>query len=154
MSQEKRTPRQPEFKVVSEDWGSLKLRDDAIVSTRIVLADLVVVSETEVFGPQLGIRPMLAVRVVCPQNLLDLVKGKPVVSPTVDFPLTQPGYERIEIAEISKPTKSIYLFENYRLTLQVNVSGVARNLGYCTIAGNPVYNVNWRLEQAIEKVSA
>ena len=82
-----------------------------------------------------------------------MVKGKPVVAPSSDLPITDPGFEKIEVAETIKPTQSTYEFEDYRVTVQLSVTGVARNLNYSTVAGNPPYSVSWTLIQQVVKAT-
>jgi hypothetical protein len=145
-----KVPRQPEFQVVSELSGLARLADGAMVHTRIILADLVVYKE-DLMGPQLAVNPVMALRVVPTSDFIEKVKDRPMIPLGESVPVSpEQGYEKIELAEILKPTISTYEFENSRLSLNVEFQSAARTLNYKTIAGGPPYNLRWTVIPKLE----
>lgn len=145
------TARQVDFKATSEDWGQTILADGTSVETRIILADLVIISE-DLLGPQMGANPVVAVRIKCPAKLINEFKDKQLV-PMIPPPITlEAGFERIGIEKIVKPTQSTYTFETYTLTISLSIDSAARNKNYKTVTGCPVYNVRWTTSVKVVKV--
>lgn len=153
MSEKRAIPRQPDFEIISEEWGTVKLIDEAVVKSRIIMGDLVIEREDDLFGAQVAVTASIALRVLCASKVSELVKQRPIVTQIIPL-TTDAGYERIEVAEILVPTVSIYKFEDYRLTLRLQINAVARNLQYRTLAGAPLYNVRSRIDQEIERIKA
>jgi hypothetical protein len=151
MSEKKTIPRQPDFAIISEEWGVAKLIDETVVKSRIIMGDLVVEREGDLFGPQVAVTASIALRVLCGSKVSELVKQRPIVTQIIPL-TTEAGYERIEVAEMMVPTVSIYTFEDCRLSLRLKIDAVARNLQYRTLAGAALYNVRSRIDQEIEKV--
>jgi hypothetical protein len=106
----------------------------------------------DMFGPQLTLGHIVGLRVVCPDEILDKMRDKPLLEPERDIPVTaESGFEVVRIVEVSSPTKSIYLFEDYELTVELIPDAAARNLSYKVISGTPLYNIRWTIRQKVVK---
>jgi len=147
----KRFPYQIEFKDIKETWGKVRLEDGATINTRYILSELLAESE-DVFGPHVFVGGVVALRVECPNEILDKVKDKPIAELGQAVPLTvTAGYETVSIAEVLIPTKSVYVFEEKQLTVELRIDAAARNMSYKTMSGAPLYNIRWTVKQKIEK---
>jgi hypothetical protein len=146
----KQFPRQPDFSIVNEEWGKIILEDGTSIETRFVLSDLVITSE-DILGPQVVINHAVAIRARAPSEIINKFKDKPLM-PDRPIPLTpEAGYESVKIAKVEKPTRSIYRFENYILTIELEIESVARNNMYKVPSGAPLYNIRWTLKYNISK---
>jgi len=149
----KPVPRQPDFSIVSEDLGKIVLEDDTIIETRFVLSDLVVTSE-DILGAHAIISHTVALRAKSSSDLIEKFKDKPLV-PDELIPLTaEAGYETVKIVKVEKPTRSTYRFENYILTVEMDIHSVARNNQYKVPSGSPLYNVRWVIRFNISKAQS
>ena len=118
------------------------------------MADLIVIKEDPLIGPEAIIKPVLAIRVKSPTELRQQFKEKTYTN-KLDFPLTpEAGYERINIEKTIKPTQSKYLFEDYLLVVTLEITFAARNNLYKTDSGAPLYTVRWVLNVKIIKATA
>ena len=81
----KQVPRQPEIEALNEGWGSLKLADQTILNSRIIISDLTILADDDLYGPQVAIGSLLALRARCPQDIKDQVKDKILIPPVKQY---------------------------------------------------------------------
>lgn len=144
-------PRQVDFKLVKEDTGQTLLSDNALVETRLVLADLFIMNEDDVFGAQVAASHVIALRIKCPPNIMTEFKNKQP-APMTPLPFTsEAGFEKLEISKVLKPTQSTYNFEKYSATFTLTVDSAARNKLYKMPTGTPIYNVRWSTNAMVTK---
>jgi hypothetical protein len=144
-------PRQVDFKAGSEEWGSVRLSDGSEASTRVILADLWIVSE-DIIGPRVVHSSVIALRVKCPADVIDAVKDKPFLQTGRPIPLTkEEGFEALTITEHRNPTRSAYRFDDFELSLELEAVGAARNMGFRVGAGVPLYNLRWSTKSRVKK---
>jgi len=144
-------PRQADFEIVSEDWGKAILTDGSEVFTRVILADLTILSE-DLLGKQFATSNVVALRVRSPQSLKDKIVGAPIRTPIEPLPLTEEaGFERVNIDRVEKPTISRYRFNGNIITIELTIKIVIRNMNYRIPNGSPVYHVRWNVESNIEE---
>jgi len=145
-------PRQVDFQAVSEEWGTVRLSDGSEASTRIILADLSIVGE-DVIGPRVVYSHVVALRVKCPSDVLNIAKDKPFFQSSQPIPLTkEAGYEVLEIIEQKTSTRSTYRFGDYELDLELEVVGAARNTQYRVPGGAPLYNLRWSVKSRVKRI--
>ena len=146
-------PRQADFDVVSEAWGRITLNDGSIIETRIILSDIVILGE-DILGPQLIVSHVVAIRAKSKPELKEEVMNSPLLPPGTSIPLTsEEGYETIDIENVDIPTRSVYSFNGYTITVELNTQAVARTLSYRVASGSPLYNVRWSVISNVKKVS-
>jgi len=144
-------PRQVDFQAIREDWGSVKLSDGSEASTRVILADLWIVSE-DVIGPRVVYSSAIPLRVKCPADVMDAVKNKPLQRTGKPMPLTkEEGFEALTVTERRKPTRSAYRFDDFELSIELEPVGAARNMRFRVGPGVPLYNLRWSTKSRVKK---
>jgi hypothetical protein len=144
--------RQAEFRTISEEWGEVSLSDGATVRTRVILSDLVIIAE-DVLGPQVALSPVIILRVICPTDLKEKVKDKPVLTRDRIVPVTrEDGFEKIDVREIKTSAKSVYQFDSYELILELTIDSVARSMSYKNVSGAPAYATRFSINKQVKKM--
>ena len=147
-------PKQVDFSIVEEIWGKTLLSDGTIVDTRVILQDLLVLSEDPFMGPAVSLGPIIAVRTKATPEMIEKFKGK-AIRKEIIFPFTaEAGYEKIDVERNIKPTISTYLFNEYLLTITLEIIFVARNNLYRSENGAPLYMLRWSIAPKVTKAKA
>lgn len=143
-------PFQPDFEIVEESWGKVSLSDGTSIETRIILADLTVVSEN-VLGLEFATKQVVALRAKAPDTLKEEYKDKQMTGPGESpQPTAEAGFEKVEIDEIIDPTISKYLFNDHEVILKLDIQSAARNNKYKVVSNSPLYHVRWKVDAKIE----
>ncbi|MBA7683054.1 hypothetical protein ES703_91410 [subsurface metagenome] len=146
---------QPDFKLVSEECGSITLEDGSVIETRVILCDLSIWGK-DLLGYQFAVSTVVAIRVKALQKVKSLVKDVPLSQPgiQIQIPLTEEaGYEKMKIKKVDKPTTSSYSFDGKKIHNELQIHAVVRNLNAKAPSGAPLYHVRWSVNSEIEEDS-
>ena len=147
-------PKQVDFSAITETWGQTLLSDGTTVDTRIVLQDLLMVQDDPFMGPSVSVSPLIALRTKATPEMRQKFEDKPITKEP-NFPLTsEAGYEKVDVDKIVKPTISTYLFNEYLLTITLEIIFAARNNQHRSENGSPIYSLRWSIAPKVTKAKA
>lgn len=134
------------FKIIKTRVGLIKLSDGSSITTRVAITDIVE-KEMKPVGPDLHIGFQISFLVDAPEELKQVVEHKPLP------PADGSHIKNLKIWDIIQIIEKENAFEEclykakdgrtYRISVEVEVTIVARTLEYRDRFGNPIYHLRW-----------
>ena len=134
------------FTVAASKVGSIKLSDGSIIIVRVTVTDIVE-KEVKPVGPDFGVSFQVSFTVKSPEELRQIVKSKPLPPADGSHISNLKIWDIVEIVEKSNAAEEcLYKAKDgrmYKVSVEVEVTIVARTLEYRDASGNPIYYLRW-----------
>ncbi len=134
------------FTVLANKAGYVKLSDGTIIRVRVVITDIIE-GELKPVGPDLQVGFQISFSVKAPDELKQSVKNKPLPPPDGSHIKNLKIWDIIKIIEKENAVdECLYKARDtrtYKISVETEVTIVARTLEYRDRSGNPIYHFRW-----------
>jgi len=136
----------PDFEIISSKTGFVKLSDGTVIHIRVVIIDIVE-GEMKPVGPDLQVGLQISFLVKSPLELREKMKDKSLPPSDGSYLKDLKMWNFIEIVKKDSAVEEcLYEASNrvkYKVSVEVDVTIVARTLEYRDANNNPIYHFRW-----------